>query len=476
MTGTSARSPAMPPFVGNLARNADYYGLEWLPDMFPGRRVHGELQPHPIYGAYVIKDYADQFDRRPGPGLMDAMRVVARAAVGRMERHEGALVFWYEPSASTSRTYTRHYSGLTQGYYATALARAGQILGDDALLEAAEAAFSALTVPSDRGGVLFDGIAGPSIAEVPQEPNSLILNGWQSALIAARDYAALTGSTAAADLLGSSVAEMVRLLPLYDAPALRNSRYGLSGFAYARLLVTDVEARDVRLDHARVLIGRSAHAIPVGNRSRWQNYVFDRDVEPDGVAARLRGRSVRMNVVLSRETFPEPNRLEFRLRTPGTARVVVQIEQGRYDPLASAQADRRWTTVAERSVVDRGLVSVALPWDVADLVAYPTNFAKLIDGKNTNIYHRVHIDRLHQLHRATGAPDLHEWATRWSQYIDDWRDMPVYDGLYVRSGGGVSPAHPRDEPTSRSRRLPGQLSTLAVGSLPSALQRRLGRR
>lgn len=447
----------MPQLTGPLHRNADYYRMQWLPDGYPGQRNGEEVWAHPIFGAYALKDFLEQLRRRPSAELREATRRVATAALARMQPHEGALVFWYEESPKISRAVERHYSGLTQAYYAVSLARAGQLLEDQALLEAAEGVFLSLTVPVEKGGVLSSGQVGPSIAEISQHPNSHILNGWQSALVSILEYVAVTGRAEARELAQDSAQEMARLLPLYDAPGLRNSRYGLSGFVYVRLVFRASEPAPVSVRGIRVAIPGHGE-LPVnrvGGR-RWENHILPQDVgeAQDGVLP-LVANVVRLNVVLSRVSYPEMNRLLCQVNGPEGV-VEVQVHRGRYDPMMVSQTDNSWVTVARVDCpAGSSLVDVPLPWDVADLVAYPTNFAKKIDGRATNFYHMAHVNRLRELAASTGIRALAEWADVWLRYVGEWRSMPIYDNLFVTWGSGVVPVSEAGRKLPASVALPG---------------------
>lgn len=436
MTGVTQR-----PLTGVLHRNADYYGMEWLPDGYPGRRQGDRLWAHPLYGAYVLKDYLDQLERQPDESLRDAVRSVATASLARMDRHHGALVFWYEKTTENSRSLERHYSGLTQGYYAVQLARAGRALRDSGLTRAAESTFASLTIPADQGGVYSRGVSGPSIAEVSQQPTSYILNGWQSSLVAILEYAEVTGARDARQLANDSAAEMARLLPLYDAPVVRNSRYGLSGFVYARLIFRGADSSGLAVRRTRLVVpGDAARPVESIGGRRWENHVLPQDVRDDsGAVLRPVGQIIRLNVVLSRVSFPAVNRLVCEVEGPGGV-VDVQLQQGRYDPLTVSQTERSWVTIA-RVNCEPGAsrVDVALPWDVADLVAYPTNFTKVIDGHHTNVYHLTHISRLRELAAATSIAELAEWADTWHRYLGTWSDMELYAGMHVMSGSRSIP-------------------------------------
>lgn len=436
--------PVLPAFTGGLADSAEFYRLEFLSDGFPGKREGDRVIPQPIYGTYVLKDYVEQYRTAPSQELEDALRTVGHAAVQRMSDFKGSLVFWYEPDPDgAARLYRRHYSGLTQGYYALYLHEAGRITGDEQLVDAGRRAFKSLTIPASEGGVLFPGRLGPSIAEVPQEPNSLILNGWQSALASILTYAEVSGSTEARELAERSAAELARLLPLYDMPELKNTRYGLSGFQYLRLVFADPETPEhVRLSDIFVTVpGEGAQPVPKREASRWENQVLPADVTGE-TELRPKATTVRLSVVLSRASFPQPNVLSLAVASTRQQKVSVQVLEGRYDPLKSSAVDGMWRTVAEQ-VLDPGRrdINVPLPWEALDLVAYPTNFAKRIEGKQTNVYHVVHVRRLRELAARTGVEGLSAYADRWEDYICSWGGMPVYEGLHVRTLDGISPVN-----------------------------------
>jgi hypothetical protein len=232
---------------------------------------------------------------------------------------------------------------------------------------------------------------------------------------------------------------MAEVLPLYDAERLTNSRYGLTGFVYLRLRT---DGTPTRVLDARVEVpGEGSFPAPPRSGSRWQNYLFEEDLEPDGTT--LRGSSVQMNVVLSRASRPARNRLRFTLDAPEAVDVVVEAYVGRYDPLKSSPVDPRWTEVASVTTQPREAAVVQLPASLVDKVVYPTNFVKKIDGQNTNVYHPIHIRRLRELADITGMRDFDVRADRWESYICRWAAMDIYAGLSVREGGGEAIRDPR---------------------------------
>jgi hypothetical protein len=406
-----------------------------MEDGFPGRQDPTGIRLQPIYGVYVLNDYLKQYIRRPSPQLIDAISLVADACVRRMSEHQGTLVFWYEPDPNFARLYARHYSGLTQAYYAVSLHRAGQVLDTLRFQVAAAQVFDSLLVPTSLGGVHQTDARGVTVAEVPQQPHSWILNGWQSVLISVLEYARLANSAAARELFDASAETMASMLPLFDVPKWRNTRYGLSGFLYCRLRFSRPVAA---VRHIAVEVpGEGVIPVERARTSRWRCYTFERDIDAVGTPA---GRMVRMNLVLSRSSHPLPNLLRMRLQVSQPTTMTLEVQVGDYSPTSSAPVKQKWKRIASHDLASgEHLVTTELPWgDELELIGYPTNFLKKIDGRQTNVYHPVHIQRLRQLYAATGMPSLAHWAEVWSSYVCDWSTIRMYRGLAVRDYSGVA--------------------------------------
>ena len=431
--------PQLPAFTPGLERLRSFYRIAFLPDGYPGRRENdGSITPHPIYGAYVLLDYAKQYEANPSTELREGMSRIAHAAVARMDAIRGGLAFYYDEAAQPiARQRRRHYSGLTQGYYAVALYRAYRATGDTSLRDAADGVFRSLLVPASQGGVLYRWPGGVAIAEVPTRPRDLILNGWLSILHSVGQYADLSGDATAQSLLRRSARTVAALLPLYDVPELANSRYGLTGPVYLRLRFgAPVDGVVLSRVHMSIRHEGSVSIATATAPSRWENYLVDADQEVAVGRGTLQPRrsSVRFNVVLSLLSHPEPNRLAVTVSTPRTMPVSVSAYVGSYDPRTAAPVDRQWVE-ADATTIPQGrhALELELPWSVVGLVPYPTNFVKQIEGHGTNVYHFIHIKRLRELHRTTGLPELAEWADRWEAYALRWNRMPRYRGLHVRN-------------------------------------------
>jgi hypothetical protein len=342
-------------------------------------------------------------------------------------------VFWYPEEMRIARQPSRHYSGLTQAYYAEALFEAYRATGDDALRSASERVFRSLLIPQQEGGVLYEWEDGVAIAEVPTSPRDLILNGWLSILAAVHDYAAATGSAEAERLFSRSAATVAKLLPLYDAPVLRNSRYGLTGPVSLRLAfdgpTTGIRVHDLRVDIPK----EGSFSVPVDKRTRWEYWVDPDTARANHDGFEPKGPKVLMNVVLSRLPYPSENVVKFSIDSPRATSITLAAHVGTYDPRSAEQVHETWQSVRTVSVAaGRTDVEAALPWDLVDLIAYPTNFLKKLGGEPTNVYHAVHIQRLRSLAEWTGDSMFARWADKWEGYICDWSTMPLYAGLSVR--------------------------------------------
>lgn len=428
--------PFRPPFVPDVGARLRWlrrqHRLVLLADGFPGRLVDGRVVLHPMDARYLLEALLAAQAERPRRRLHGAIARTAAAVVGRAEPLGDALALWYRDTASSMTNGAPHVSGLPQAYYALALARAARLLGDPALDQAADQFFMLLLVPVEDGGVLYRGPDGPALAQVPTRPRDLVLNGWLSMLVSIHHYAELRDSRPARELFAASLPVLRRLLPLYDVPELRLSRYGLTGPIELRL---EASRPNVRITDLRVAIpGEGEIRLPVREGGRWSPRAFPEDVANYGSRGRmetltLRDTSLRCVAVLSRAAYPEPNRLRFRIpgRTPASVTVAARI--GRYDMTTAATVDRRWvelgtTTPAQGST----LHELALPYEPIDLFAYPTRFTAGGRGARLNTYHGTHVVRLRQLAEITGDAEFARWADRWAGYARQWSSMPELEG------------------------------------------------
>ena len=141
-------------------------------------------------------------------GDLDATERLAAALLARAVPVRGALVWEYEfPFASGRAPWT---SGMAQSVAAQALARAGDLLSDASLLDAADRAYDAVPRLLSATAPAKPWIALYSFNRAP------VLNAQLQAALSVGDYAAISGDTAA-DAFANRLTEAARtLLPRFD--------------------------------------------------------------------------------------------------------------------------------------------------------------------------------------------------------------------------------------------------------------------
>ncbi len=427
----------MPAFSPSLSAMKSFYQFEFLPDGYPSR---AGAWAQPIYGVYILKDYLGQYKKSPTPELEKALKTVAYAALNRMQEYKGGLVFWYEDALERgSRLHTKHYSGLTQSYYAVIFYKVGKLFNDQVLVQASEKMFLSLTIPIEEGGVFHRTPYGPVIEEVPQHPSSVILNGWGSALLSIDEYATLSGSRQARAIFNESVLTMTKLLPLYDVPGVKNSLYCLTGFTHIRMTLPKEGAK---ITNMKIIVpNQEEHPVPVsdGEDTRWKNYFLKKGLTSIEGGVKFTGKTGEFNAILSLASFPDPNKIEFSFDAEEAMPIKMEIQVGSYDPRSSRPVENTWIEFANIAAEPGQKITVDVPMEIIKRIPYPTDFKSKINGKSTNLYHKIHLRILKSLYDKTGNDAFLTFHTKWSGYLQDWSMMPEYRGLYVKEGKGVQP-------------------------------------
>ena len=402
-----------------------FYRMVLLPDGFPGKKVRGRVLAHPIYGTYLIRAFLHAYELSHDVRDRDALLTVARAAVRRMEPYRGGLVFWYKPGRTVTAPHTtnRAYSALTQAYYMDLLSQVGVTLGAQDLLAAAEGAFRSLLVPATLGGVMRPGRLGPVLEEMPQAVPTAILNGWLSALVSLKQYAARTGSQEAAALLASSAREVARRLRRYDLRPLLGTAY--SGFGRIAIrfdvsLGTSLTRASVTVDGRRIPLrlgvsGRGSDVVQIvkcgARRAR-------------RIIATCSGMIVLVPVTSAGITGTST--LRFALRGPAGAAAHGTLSRGYYDYVH--ERGRRvagWTGLTTLpNGTRRRVVSISLTPGQIKATLRPTHF-KHFGGHRRNTYHRIHVERLVEL-ASDGGAAFSKYARRWRAYTCRWTTHAAY--------------------------------------------------
>ncbi|WP_167752772.1 D-glucuronyl C5-epimerase family protein [Pusillimonas caeni] len=416
----------MPPLPEHRAAVYSYYKLKFLEDGYPGRETDHRIVPHPIYGTYVITDYLRSWRETGDKSFLQGAIKVGDAALKRMNDRNGALVFYYTPEMKLTSMPGTFYSGLTQGRYLGVFTDLWQATGDTKYLAAAERVLQSLLIPVKDGGVALEAKGGIVLEEWPHEVATYTLNGWTTTMLQVYEFYDRTGSEKAKLLFDHNLKALEQLLPLYDIENLSNSRYGLTGFVWMRLVFSDGflgQIKTLTLD-----VGDSTeHHFLINTKNRWLPFIHDGVKAESGYPLPVTKKVVQINTLLSMISWPEPNEIHLSLLAERPGRLSVQILSGPYDPLASSLKGDSWKSLYTTEIKEgENGIDIVIPWEKAALVAYPTNFAKHIASRNYNVYHFIHIKNLRRIAAITRSPTVKKYADRWESYVRKWPTIPLY--------------------------------------------------
>ena len=158
------------------------------------------------------------------------------------------------------------------------------------------------------------------------------------------------------------------------------------------------------------------------------------ELDPGGWALKsgprrlLPGKEYRFRIDLTRATFPTPNAVHFEVEASGPGMVRAAIGDGGYNPMVSTLVPTTQNHLGDYPV-GPGLqvLRVDIPWSLAELIAYPTNFGKRIDGKQYNQYHWIHVDALEKIEAWHPSDTMRYYRDRWKAYPKRWQSMGAYD-------------------------------------------------
>ncbi|PZE21136.1 D-glucuronyl C5-epimerase family protein [Paenibacillus xerothermodurans] len=422
----------MPKFSPDFAkRSREIYQLKFLTDGYPGRLINGKIEPHPLYGTFVLRDYLTQYEQKRDPRVKEAIMRVCDAAIARMKPYRGALVFWYAFGTPFNHSSKSYYSGLTQSHYAALFAQVYQITGKEEYKVAAKKIYKSLLIPQKRGGVFYRSTKGPSVQELPMHPNGYVLNGWLTILSNIKNYARIFNDRQANKFWAENVSCLKRLLPLYDLPKVANSRYTLNGPAAIELHVPvkDIEIKDVRLK----IPGEGVYHVPVtAPKHSWSHYISPQAVKKKAGKLLFNGYDARINVLLSRFSYPSRNKLLITLVSKQSTSLSVKVAHGDFLATSNRQQNQKYTVIGKRRLKKgSNHIEIGLPWKLLGLIGYPTTFKKIGDAYYNN-YHFIHIVKLEELYRLTGDQIFREYARKWKSYVKRWSNMAAYRGMQTQ--------------------------------------------
>lgn len=392
-----------------------YYRMQLLWDGYPGaaptREPNARPHPHPLYGVYLIRMSLEEWRRSGNPDFLHQALRTGKRAIKRMRRHRGALIFDYVAKTPFNRTGRVFYSALTQAKYISAFSMLEEVTGNPLFGEAARGCLESLMVPLGEGGILVERPQGISLEESPHLIPSFILNGWLSVLENVARYAQATKSAAAQSLVDRSVPRLVHLLPHYDMPELKTSRYALAGTVPFRVQLPE---------GARIV--SAATTPPYGGKVdfefTWRPTKWSLSITSGGDG----------NMIVSHEPGERQSLVVVvKAKRAGTARLMAPTID--YDPVLGTTYSKSWSAITSADVV-AGMNTIVFDTllDSFGAVAGATNFKKKIAGRQCNSYHVMHVKSLRRLHEITGEPVFRDYADKWQQYTKEWPTMPIYAG------------------------------------------------
>lgn len=410
----------------------DYYALGFSDKGLPGRIESGIWKEHPMYSSYLIRDYLFTYQKTKEKKYFDSAETVSKIVMNRMTDIGDSLIYYYNGDTVSTLFEGKFYSALTQSNYITQFIGLYEVSGNKEYLLIARKIFNSLLILKDRGGVLHktDGLV--HIEEYPSSPVLWTLNGWITAVQNVYNLYKVLGDYEIKQFCIDNVKSIERLIPIYDFGSLKNTRYQLAGFYYIKIVV---EGDPIDIYSAQYIIDeKESYDISLEifdqRKSRW-NYRAIKGILKVGNFYRI-ADSALFNVVGSLASS-NTNNLSFELGNKGKSKVKLFMAQGEYSPLLTAMPTQKWELLTEIEMVNQDSFNFNLdvPMHLLENVVYPTNFKKVIGGKNYNAYHFIHIEKLTQILTWYDSSTIAEYVEKWKSYVEDWSDMEVYTSSNV---------------------------------------------
>ncbi len=428
------------PLPEHRKRIYQFYKLSFDEDGNPCKEVDGIRYPHPIFPTYLIQNYAWLYSKTGDSRYLDSALLVLRRAKKNMREHEGGIAYWYNDRTVPTKFTKEFYSGLTQSNYLIAAVNLYKNLPPSWISQKVEISdfacsiFKSILVPREMDGptVYLDN-GGVHIEEYPFPLTLFTLNGWLTAVKNVYEYGQAFADDEAVEFSKKNVSTIESMLSLFDCERLLNTRYQLGGFVYFRIIPRNCS---VRLHAVSYQVGGDSFYIKdkleKDDFSRWdyyfKNYTYNEVINEN--------KSVDMNIVGS--YFHKNSNLIFELsfnscieKNKSDPSFDIYIAHGDYDPLTASMKTERWDLVDNVSfdkAVVNNRVALRLSRDCFDPVAYPTNFKKVIEGKNYNAYHFIHIKALESINSWYKSDVLEYYILKFKNYVDLWPSSSIYAG------------------------------------------------
>ena len=401
-----------------------YYRIHFLEDGFPGQRIvdSDEIYRHPIFPIYAIDDYFTRYEVDPRPELLNAIKIVADAALSDMKIINGGLLAYYEANVKVARAVKSHPSGLTQGYYIGAFDAAYSVTKDEKYRTAARQVAKSLMVPEEKGGVARYLPNGCGIEEAPLDTPELILNGWQSALVTLLKSKDSLRLKKVQEFAEKNIELLKYLLPRYDCEDILNTRYSLASPILLRvraLLYPKFEIANLHISANK----KKYHA-KINDKLGWRNTILEKDADISQGNISSLGKMIRFSLVVTNCT--EDCDLNYHLKTTRPTDFILEAHVGKYSPINAGEIEKEWVEIDRFHCGDEIKYTINLQEKLKNHIGVPTNFMKKFGGFRRNVYHPIHANRMWDLFQLTNEKIFEEYANKWADYTRIWKDRDIY--------------------------------------------------
>jgi hypothetical protein len=412
-----------------------YYQLDFDVNGCPMKRVDGKLVFHPLYPAYLMNNYMGIFQRTHEKKYLTYAKDMASLSLSHSSDFLDSRVFFYEansPLVNKNVHTSKFYSALTQSRWIDVLCQIERI-EPDSFVEEIKLLYNSLLIDIKSGGVLRKIKQGWVAEEYPKPQSLMTLNGWLTVLnnliknidILNQDKYATKISVE--HFLNKNFDALESLLPLYDLPALNNSRYQLSGASQIKI----IHQNPLRCQSFSVSVpNEDTFNGTLTRGGRWANHLL-----------KSTSSFITFNVVFGLASFPEKNIFNVELYSDTSQEIDFYVGIGDFIPRQAYFIPSRWKQFKEKVIVKKGInrFSFPVPYDPLSLFAYPTPFTKYLEGKGTkpyNTYHFIHINGLESVYHYSNRKVFRYYLDLWKSYVPKWEEMKILKNVNINQYKG----------------------------------------
>ena len=416
----------------------DYYKLGFNEHGIPGKIEKKGWVEHPMYGAYLIRDYVNMYKKTGDQSYLDSAEKITNVAVSRMIEREGALIYYYGKDSIKTQFNYEYYSGLTQSNYLRYITQLYKINQKDKYINIANKLYKSLRLPKDKGGIAIYSREGAHIEEYPSSPTLWTLNGWVTSINSVYYYYKITKDEDALELANQNVSLLETKIQYYDVENVLNSRYQLSNPFYIMLVADGGSVSLTKIDYT--IPGECTHTVqldkqrPKGTRMVYTVRKCNSCTYKNGIISF--DKNIIVNLVGSLSSYPVENFFTYKIIQKSANKIHFYIAQGEYNPLTTIMPTESWELLSTIDVsnIDKDKAiegRIPIPKKFMNKIIYPTNFKKNIAGKNYNAYHFIHIEGLQSINEWRRSKDLDNYIKKWRNYVLRWETSDIYNNKNI---------------------------------------------